>query len=71
MGLYLLNAIIWIFGIRSQFPQNGNFRTSRNESSFAASTSSLMMRALAAAVIFVAFMSVILWAAVWLAIRLL
>ena len=59
MSLFVLDAILWIFGIRA----------GRSES-FAANTGALM-RVLAAVAMSVVFLSLVLWAAVWLSIRLL
>ena len=70
MSLFLLDAVLWVFGIRGRIPQNDEFPDGRGGSSFAANTATLM-RVLAAAVISVAFLSLVLWAAVWLAIKLL
>jgi hypothetical protein len=69
MSLFVLDAILWIFGIRGHIPQNDGFPAGRGQS-FAANTATLM-RVLAAAVISVVVLSLALWAAVWLAIRLL
>jgi hypothetical protein len=70
MSWYVLDAVFWIFGIRGHIPQNGDFPAGRSESSLAAATGRLM-RILAAFVVSVATLSLVLWAAVWLAIRLL
>ena len=70
MGLYLLEAVFWIFGIRGHIPQNGGFGSGPTRSWFAANTSTLM-RVLVACVAAVALLSLVLWAAVWLAIKLL
>jgi hypothetical protein len=70
MGLYVLEAVFWIFGIRGHSPQHGGFGSGPTRSSFAANTSTLM-RILAACVAAVALLSLVLWAAVWLAIKLL
>ncbi|QWG25848.1 hypothetical protein KMZ93_05240 [Bradyrhizobium sediminis] len=70
MGLYVLDAVIWVLGIRGHIPQNGDFGPVPGESSFGAGSGTLM-RALAAFVVTVAFLSLALWAAVWLAIKLL
>lgn len=70
MGLYVLDAIIWILGIRGHIPQNGDFGPAPGQSSFGTSGSPLM-RALAAFVATVALLSLALWAAVWLTIKLL
>ena len=70
MSLFVLDAALWIFGIRGHIPQNDGLPNGRNESSFAANTRTLM-RFLAIAVVSVALLSLVLWAAVWLAIRVL
>ena len=70
MSLFLLDAVLWIFGIRGHLPQHDGLPASRSGSSFAAKTATLM-RVLAVAVVSVAFLSLVLWAAVWLAIRVL
>lgn len=70
MGLYVLDAVIWMLGIRGHIPQNGDFGPVPGESSFG-SGSSTLMRALAAFVVTVALLSLALWATVWLAIKLL
>jgi hypothetical protein len=70
MSLYILDAVIWIFGIRGHIPQNGDFGAGSNKSSLADNANRLM-RILAASVVAVAFLSLVLWAAVWLAIKLL
>jgi hypothetical protein len=70
MTLFVLDAILWIFGIRGHIPQNDGFPAGRSGSSFAANTATLM-RVLAVAVISVAVLALALWAAVWLAVKLL
>jgi hypothetical protein len=70
MSLYVLDAILWILGIRGHIPQDDGWRGSRGGSPFAANTNALM-RVLAAVVVSVVVLSLALWAAVWLAIRLL
>ncbi|HEY5131102.1 MAG TPA: hypothetical protein VIJ35_28075 [Bradyrhizobium sp.] len=69
MSLFVLDAVLWIFGIRGHIPRNDGFPSGRSES-FAANTGALM-RVLAAVAMSVVFLSLVLWAAVWLAIRLL
>jgi hypothetical protein len=69
MSLFVLDAVLWIFGIRGHIPQDDGFPTGRSQSS-AANTGALM-RVLAAVVTSVVFLSLVLWAAVWLAIKLL
>lgn len=70
MSLYVLNAVIWILGIRGHIPQSGDFGPVPGESSFGANRVPLT-RVLAAFVVTVALLSLVLWAAVWLAIKLL
>ena len=70
MTLFVLDAILWICGIRGHVPQEHGMPDDRGGSSFPANTAA-MMRVLAAAVISVVLLSLILWAAVWLAIQLL
>ena len=70
MGLYVLDAVTWILGIRGHIPQDGDFGPVPGESSFGRG-SFTPMRALAAVVVTVAFLSLAVWAAVWLAIKLL
>ena len=70
MSLHVLDAVFWILGIRGHIPQNDDFPVGRSESSLAAATGTLM-RILAAFVVSVATLSLVLWAVVWLAIRLL
>ena len=70
MSLYVLDAFIWILGIRGHIPQSGAFGPVPDQSSFGASTGTLM-RALAAFAVTVALLSLLLWLAVWLAIKLL
>jgi hypothetical protein len=69
MGLFILDAVLWILGIRGHTPQNDGFRAGRSGSPFSANTGTLM-RVLAAVIAAVIFLSLALWAAVWLAIRL-
>jgi hypothetical protein len=70
MSLFVLDAVLWIFGIRGHIPQNDGFPAGRNGSPFIANTATLM-RVLAAAVVSLGVLSLALWAAVWLAIKLL
>jgi hypothetical protein len=69
MGLYVLDAVIWILGIRGHIPQHDNFYPTSSGSSGGASGS--VVRILAATIASLAFLALVLWAAVWLAIRLL
>jgi hypothetical protein len=66
----VLGAVLWIFGIRGHIPQLDGFPVGESGSSFAATTGTLM-RVLAAGMVTIGFLSLALWAAVWLAVKLL
>jgi hypothetical protein len=68
MSLYVLDAFIWILGVRGHIPQSGEYAPVARQSSVSAGT---LIRALAAFIVMVAFLSLMLWLAVWLAIKLL
>ena len=70
MSLYVLDAFIWIFGIRGHIPQSGEFGRVPVQSPHGASAGTLR-RALAVVVATVAFLSLVLWIAFSLAIKLL
>ena len=70
MSLYVLDAFIWILGVRGHIPQSGEFGPVVRQSSVGASAGALM-RALTAFIVMVAFLSLVLWLALWLAITLL
>ncbi|MDB5579594.1 MAG: hypothetical protein JWR80_4770 [Bradyrhizobium sp.] len=70
MSLYVLDAFIWTLGIRGHIPQSGEFSPVAGRSSVGASAGALM-RALAVFVGMVAFLSLVLWLGVSLAIKLL
>jgi hypothetical protein len=70
MSLYVLDAVLWIFGIRGHISQHDGFYAGRSESWFAANVGRLM-RVLAASVVAVVLPWLVLWAAVWFAIKLL
>jgi hypothetical protein len=70
MGLYVLDAVTWILGIRGHIPQHDDFYAASNGSSPGGAGSSVV-RILAATVASLAFLALVLWAAVWCAIRLL
>ncbi len=70
MSLFLLDVVLWVFGIRGHIPQQDRLPVGRSGPSFAANTARLM-RVLAAAVVSIGFLSLALWAAVWLAVKLL
>lgn len=70
MGLYVLDAVIRILGIRGHIPQHDDFHAASGGSPLGAASGSVL-RILAATVASLAFLALVLWAAVWLAIRLL
>jgi hypothetical protein len=70
MSLSVLKVVLWIFGIRGHIPQNDDFGDGRSGSSFAANCGPLT-RVLAAFIVVVGLLSLVVWAAVWLAIKLL
>ena len=70
MRLYVLDAVFRVFGIRAHIPQNDDFGGGRSQPSIGSRTSTLF-RVLAAIVVVVAVLALALWAAVWLAIKLL
>ena len=67
MSLYVLDAFIWILGIRGHIPQSGEFGPVTNRASVGAGA---LIRALTVFIGMVAFLSLVLWMAVWLAIKL-
>lgn len=69
MSLYVLDAFIWILGIRGHIPQSGEFSPLAGRSSGGASAGAVM-RALAVFIGMVALLSLALSLAVWLAIKL-
>ena len=70
MSLYVLDAVCRMIGIRDHVPPNGDFPAGPNEPSLGTNTNRLM-RVLAAAVLAIALLSLVLWAAVWLSLKLL
>ncbi len=70
MSLFVLDLVLWILGVRGHIPQNDGFRTGRAQASLA-DNGAVAIRVLAAAVLCVGFLSLSLWAAVWLAIKVL
>ena len=69
MSLYVLDAFIWILGIRGHIPQSGEFGPVTSRASVGAGAGALI-RALTVFIGMVAFLSLVLWMAVWLAIKL-
>jgi len=70
MYLYVLDAVFRVFGIRVHIPENDDFGGGRSRSSIGSRTNRLF-RVLAVAVGVVVILALALWAAVWLAIKLL
>lgn len=69
MNLFVLDAIIWILGIRGHIPLDDGSPAGRGES--LAAGPNLLVRVLAVAIVSIACLSLALWSAVWLAIKLL
>jgi hypothetical protein len=70
MSLYVLDVMIRILGIRGHIPQHDNFHAAQGGSPLGAGDGTLL-RVLIAVVASLAVLALLLWAAVWLAIRLL
>ena len=70
MSLFVLDAFIWILGIRGHIPQSGGYGPAPGQSSLG-TNSGILIRALAAFVLMIGFFSLPLWAAVWLTLKLL
>jgi hypothetical protein len=68
MSLFVLDAILRVFGIRGPIPGDDDFHGGPDRSSLAANGYSLT-GILAVLVVIAALLSLIVWAAVWLAIR--
>jgi hypothetical protein len=68
MSLFVLGAIFRVFGIRGPIPGNDDFRGGPDRSSLAANGHSLT-QILAILVVIATLLSLIVWAAVWLAIK--
>lgn len=68
MSLFVLDAILWICEIRGHIPGHDDFYGGPNRSSLTANTGRLLP-ILAAFVVVAALLSLVVWAAVWLAIR--
>jgi hypothetical protein len=68
MGLFVLDALLWIFGIRGHVPHHDGFPAGRSGSPSATRPGIWVLVAVAVSIL---ALSLILWAAVWLAIRLL
>jgi hypothetical protein len=70
MSLYVLDALIWILGIRGHIPRGGDFGPVPGQSPLSAGSGTLM-RAIAVFAVVVTCLSLLLWMAVWLVIKLL
>ena len=68
MGLFVLDALLWIFGIRGHVPHHDGFPSGGGGSPLATRPGIWVLVAVAVSIL---ALSLILWAAVWLAIRLL
>ena len=68
MSLFVLEAIFRLFEIRGAIPRNDDFHGGPDRSSLTANTSRLA-RILAVFVVIFALLSLMLWTAVWLAIK--
>jgi len=72
MSLDLLDAVCWILGIRGHVPHDGNFGGGggRNQPSLVSGQSRLVWLVAGIAAV-IALVSLTLWAAVWLVLKLL
>ena len=61
MSLYVREAFLWIIGIRGHVPRPGGSPSSPGTGT--------LLRVLAVFVVSIVFLSLVLWTAVWLAIR--
>jgi hypothetical protein len=68
MSLFVLDAIFRVFGIRGHIPGHDDFDGGPDRSSLTVGTGGLM-RILAVYFVVVAILSLVLWAAVWLAMK--
>ena len=68
MSLFVLDAIFRVFGIRGPVRGNDDFHGGPDRSSLAANGPSLTL-ILTAFVVIATLLSLVVWAAVWLAIR--
>lgn len=70
MGLFVLDVLLRIFGIRGPLPHHDGLPAGGSGSPFAANSGALI-RVLAVVLVSLGVLSLALWAAVWLAIKLL
>jgi hypothetical protein len=69
MSLWVLNLVVWTFGVRGHIPQGRDSGTGRDRSPAAASRT--LVRVLTVCITGAALLLLTLWAAVWLTIQLL
>ncbi len=69
MGLFVLEIVLWLVGIRGHIPQFDDFRPV--PATPAPGAGSAVIRMLATIIVVLALLSLAVWAAVWLALRLL
>jgi hypothetical protein len=67
MSLYVLDVMLWIFGIHGHVPRDGDFPARPNRSPLTTNAGTLMR--VLAAIVAVAILSLVLWAALRLAIK--
>jgi hypothetical protein len=67
MSLYVLDVVFWIFGIRGHIPHDGDFPARPNKPPLTPNASRLMP--VLAAAVAIAILALVLWAAVWFAIK--
>jgi hypothetical protein len=69
MSLFVLEAVFRLFGVRGHIPGHDDFHGGPDRPSIAAN--SRLMRILAVFLVVAAVLSLLVWAAVWLAVKLL
>jgi hypothetical protein len=69
MSVCVLNLVVWMFGIRGQIPRGGDYGDGRGDSPLAGRGA--LIRVLAACVVSAVLLSLVIWAAVWLTLKLL
>jgi hypothetical protein len=69
MSVCVLNLFLWIFGIRGHIPHDGDFGDGRGHSPLAGHGA--LFRVLAACVVSAVLLSLVIWAVVWLTLKLL
>ncbi len=69
MGLFVLDVVLWLLGVRGHIPRFDDFRPV--PATPVPGAGGAVMRMLATVIVVLAVLSLAVWAAVWLAIRLL